>query len=180
MRWYLKRRRGSLRRKVRNFLYCIIFLSELEKLIDNWVDFEQAKHHYTRIQTYALFTENQTLLTHLDKILQLMEGTLVVKNLMGKTHNNNPIDSSVIDILNSKIQSWDMGSAMAETFRKHDLPTYEATVLSNEPGLIRDSAPASEERKKAGSMRVLEKPAMWCLVAVMPPLLFVPKIRQKC
>ena len=144
-----------------------------------WVDFEQAKHYYSRIQTYALFNENQTLLAHLEKILQLMEGTLVVKNLMEKNHNN-PIDSSDLDILNSKIQSWDMDSAMAETFRKHDLPTYEATVSSDSPGLIRNSAPASEERKKSANMRVLEKPAMWCLVAVMPPLLFVPKIRQKC
>ena len=74
-----------------------------------------------------------------------------------------------------------MGTAVAETFRKHDLPTYEDTISSNLPGLIKDSAPASEERKKkSANMRGLEKPAMWCLVAVMPPLLFVPKIRHKC
>ncbi len=103
-----------------------------------------------------------------------MEGTLVVKNLMEK---NNQIDSSDIDILNSKIQSWDMGNAMVETFKKHVSPPYEA--VSDSPALIKDPAlPASE--KKSVNFKALEKPAMWCLVAVMPSLLFVPKIRQKC
>lgn len=131
------------------------------------------------MQTHALLDENLTLLAHLEKILQLMEGTLVVRNLMGKNdnnNNNNPIDSSDIDHLNAKIKSWDMGSVMVETFRRYDLPTYEA--VTNTPALIRD--PPASEKKSSTNMRALEKPAMWCLVAVMPPLLFVPKIRQKC
>ena len=100
----------------------------------------------------------------------------MVKNLMEKNHNN-PIDSVDIDHLSSKIQSWDIGGAMAETFRRHDLPTYEA--VTNTPALMIDP-PVSEKKERSGNMKVLEKPAMWCLVAVMPPLLFVPRIRQKC
>ena len=150
-------------------------VSELEAYTR--IDFEQAKHYYSRLQTYALFNENQTLLAHLEKIIQLMEGTLVVKNLMEKNNNNNnAIDSSDIDHLNAKIKNWDMGSMMVETFRRHDLPSYEA--VTDTPALIRD--PPASEKKSSSSMRALEKPAMWCLVAVMPPLLFVPKIRQKC
>ena len=103
-----------------------------------------------------------------------MEGTLVVKNLMEK---KNPIDSSDIDVLNSKIQSWDMGNAMVDMFKKHDLPPYEA--VSNSPPLIKDPAPLAGGKKSANT-KAWEKPAMWCLVAVAPPLLFVPKIRQKC
>ena len=139
------------------------------------VDFEQAKHYYCRIQSFALINENQILLARLEKIRQLMEDPVVVKNLVEKNHNN-IIDSSDIDILNSKIQSWDIGGAMAETFRRHDLPTYEA--VTNTPVLIRD--PPASEKKSSANMKALEKPAMRCLVAVMPPLLFVPRIRQKC
>ena len=131
------------------------------------------------MQTYALVHENQMLLAHLEKNFQLMEGTVVVKNIMEKNrnnNNNNPIDSSDIEHLNAKIKSWDIGSVMVETFRGHDLPSYEA--VTNTPVLIRD--PPVSEKKSSTSMRALEKPAMWCLVAVMPPLLFVPKIRQKC
>ena len=114
------------------------------------------------------------LLDHLVKVLNLMEGTLVVKNLMEK---NNPIDSSDIDILNSKIQTWDMGNAMVDVFKKHDLPPYEA--VSNSPGMIKDPV-SSMSGKNSASGKAWEKPAMWCLVAVMPPLLFVSKIRHKC
>ena len=131
------------------------------------------------MQTYALVHENQMLLAHLEKNFQLMEGTVVVKNIMEKNrnnNNNNPIDSSDIEHLNAKIKNWDMGSVLVETFRGHDLPSYEA--VTNTPVLIRD--PPASEKKSSTSMRALEKPAMWCLVAVMPPLLFVPKIRQKC
>ena len=103
-----------------------------------------------------------------------MEGTLVVKNLMEKSH---PIDSSDIDILNSKIQTWDMGNTMVDMFKKHDLPPYEA--VSTSPGLIKDPVPPASGKNSANA-KAWEKPAMWCLVAVMPPLLFVPKIRQKC
>ena len=114
-----------------------------------------------------------------------MEGTVVVRTLMEKKPNT--IDSSDIDNLNSKIQSWDMGTVMAETFRKHDLPPYGA--VSNSPFLIKESVPSSASEKKekkekkeekSVNMKILEKSAMWSLVAVMPPLLFVPKIRQKC
>ena len=97
-----------------------------------------------------------------------------MKNLMGK---NNPIDSSDIDILNSKIQTWDMGNAMVDMFKKHDLPPYEA--VSSSPGLIKNPV-LSASGKNSANTRTWEKPAMWCLVAVMPPLLFVPKIRHKC
>ena len=137
------------------------------------------------MQTYAFTHQNQMLLAHLEKNFQLMEGTVVVKNLMEKNKsnnnnnnngNNNPIDSSDIEHLNAKIKNWDMGSMLVETFRGHDLPSYEA--VTNTPVLIRD--PPVSEKKSSTSMRALEKPAMWCLVAVMPPLLFVPKIRQKC
>ena len=113
-----------------------------------------------------------------------MEGTVVVRTLMEKKPNT--IDSSDIDNLNSKIQSWDMGTVMAETFRKHDLPPYEA--VSNSPVLIKESVPSSasekkekeKKKEKSVNMKILEKSAVWSLVAVMPPLLFVPKIRQKC
>lgn len=132
-------------------------------------DFQKAQHYYSKLETFALFSENQMLLDHLEKVLNLMEGTLVVKNLIEK---NNPIDSSDIDILNSKIQTWDMGNAMVDMFKKHDLPRYEA--VSSSPGLIKDPVPSSAKAK------TWEKPVMWCLVAVVPPLLFVPKIRHKC
>lgn len=172
---FFKAKKGEFTEKGKPPLALTAFSVRIREA-DSWVDFEQAKHYYSRIQTFALMHENQTLLAHLEKILQLMEGTLVVKTLMEKNQNN-PIDSADIDHLNSKIQSWDIGGAMAETFRRHDLPTYEAVI--NTPALIRDQ-PASEKKDKSGNMKALEKPAMWCLVAVMPPLLFVPKIRQKC
>ena len=114
------------------------------------------------------------LLDHLVKVLNLMEGTLVVKNLIEK---NDPIDSSDIDILNSKIQTWDMGNTMVDVFKKHDLPPYEA--VSSSPGMIKDPVPSASGKNSANG-KAWEKPAMWCLVAVMPPLLFVPKIRHKC
>ena len=103
-----------------------------------------------------------------------MEVTLVVKNLMEK---NNSIDSLDIDILNSKIQMWDMGNAMVDIFKKHDLPPYEA--IPSSPGLNKDTRTSVREGNLANG-RAWEKSAMWCLVAVMPPLLFVPKIRQRC
>ena len=172
---FFKAKMGELTEKGKNLHGAGFFLLDSKNLIyDTCVDFEQAKRYYGKIEAYALLSENQTLLDHLEKVLQLMEGTLVVKNLMEKNH---PIDSSDIDILHSKIQSWDMANAMVDMFKKHDLPPYEA--VSNSPGLIKDSAPPASEKKSANA-KTWEKPAMWCLVAVAPPLLFVPKIRQKC
>ena len=67
-----------------------------------------------------------------------MEGTLVVKNLMEKNH---PIDSSDIDILNSKIQTWDMGNTMVDMFKKHNLPLeIELLVYRYLPGPVRARA----------------------------------------
>ena len=67
-----------------------------------------------------------------------MEGTLVVKNLMEKNH---PIDSSDIDILNSKIQTWDMSNAMVDIFKKHNLPLeIKLLVCGHLPGLVRAKA----------------------------------------
>lgn len=169
---FFKAKMGELTEKGKNLHSLGILLARPN--IYTCVDFEQAKRYYGKIEAYALLSENQTLLDHLEKVLQLMEGTLVVKDLMEKNH---PIDLSDIDILHSKIQSWDMANAMVDMFKKHDLPPYEA--VSNSPGLIKDPAPLPSEKKSANG-KAWGKPAMWCLVAVAPPLLFVPKIRQKC
>ena len=171
---FFKARMGELTEKGKNTHGSGFFLLDSKSNIYTWVDFQQAQNYYINVQSFALISENHTLLEHLEKGLHLMEGTLVVKNLMEK---NTQIDSSDIDILNSKLQSWDMGNAMVDTFKKHVLPPYEA--ISDSPVLIKDpAAPASE--KKSANFKALEKPAMWCLVAVMPGLLFVPKIRHKC
>ena len=90
---------------------------------------------------------------------------------------NHPIDSPDIDILSTKIQTWDMGDAMVDIFKKHDLPPYEA--ISSSPGLIRDPVLEASGGNSANG-KAWRRRAMWCLVAVMPPLLLVPKIRQRC
>lgn len=166
---FLKAKKGELTEKGKSLHDLGYFLRVSRPDIYTWSDFQKAQHYYSKLETFALFSENQMLLDHLEKVLNLMEGTLVVKNLIEK---NNPIDSSDIDILNSKIQTWDMGNAMVDMFKKHDLPRYEA--VSSSPGLIKDPVPSSAKAK------TWEKPVMWCLVAVVPPLLFVPKIRHKC
>ncbi|KAK3179108.1 hypothetical protein OEA41_001247 [Lepraria neglecta] len=136
--------------------------------------FEQAKHYYFKIQAVALFSKNQTLLEHLEKGLHLMEETLVVKNLMNK---KTEIQSSDIDILNSKVQVFralNMGDAIVETCKKHDLPDYESTMNTSAP--LEGQTSRTTENNLVKS-KAWEKPAMWCTVSVM---LFVPKIRHKC
>ena len=106
-----------------------------------------------------------------------MEGTLVAKNLMDK---KTEIQSSDIDILNSKIQEFkalNVGDAIVETCEKHSLPDYASTM--NTPDSLDGQISRTTEKNPVKS-KAWERPAMWCMVAVMPPLLFIPKVRHKC
>ncbi|MCJ1458425.1 hypothetical protein MMC28_008797 [Mycoblastus sanguinarius] len=129
-------------------------------------DYQQFKHYYNKAQAVALLSQNQELLSYLDKGLLVMD-------------KKRELQSLDTDISKSETQSFKilgMQTKIVETCEKLDLPDYESAM--NMPAPLEGQIIRTTENKVKS--KAWEKPAMWCIVAVMPPLLFVPKIRQKC
>lgn len=174
---FFKARIGQLTEKGKNVPGLRKLFTQYQGLICDTIDFQQAKHYYFKIQAVALLSENQILLEHLEQGLHLMEGSLVVKDLMDRKTD---IQSSNIDISTSELQiikALKMGDALVETCTKHNLPDRETTISTPAP---LDGRTSRTTEKNPVKPKAWEKPAMWCAVAVLPPLLFVPKIRLRC
>ncbi|KAL2037603.1 hypothetical protein N7G274_009716 [Stereocaulon virgatum] len=140
-------------------------------------DFEQAKHYYFKLRAVALFAQNQTVLDDLENGMLLMEETLGVRHLIKSKTEIQPSDINTLASGLQACKALKSGDALVEAFRKYELPSYESISKPSAPLEAQKSHAAEKHSVKP---RVWEKAATWSLVALIPPLLFVPKIRQKC
>ena len=117
------------------------------------------------------------MLSSLKEGLALLKATLVLKDLLDKKPKT---DASNIEIADSKIPAIDIsdvGGAITEAGETPGNADDEISLHSS----IRPKTPLSlATDRTVAELKALERPAVWCMVAVMPSLLFVPKIRRKC
>jgi hypothetical protein len=99
--------------------------------------------------------------------MRLIEGTLVVQNLMNKKTEIQPSDITTLTSGLQACKTLKSGDAIVEAFEKYGLPSYES--------ILKPSAPLEAQKPTWW-----ENAGMWFAVGLMPPLLFVPKIRRKC
>ncbi len=141
-------------------------------------DLQQAKKYYAKIEAVALISNNQMMLDSLKDGLALLQTTLVVKDLLDKKPET---DSSNIQIAGSQrpaVDTSEVGGAIIKTcvetrgFVDDEVPLDSSNSLGFSSSLSTD--------RRLAKFKALESSAIWCLVAVMPPVLFVPKIRHKC
>lgn len=106
-----------------------------------------------------------------------MEDTLVVQNLINKKTEIQPSDITTLTSGLQAFKALKSGDAIVDAFEKYGLPSYESILKPSAP--LEAQKPHAAETDSVKS-RAWEKAGMWSAVALMPWLLFVPKIRQKC
>ena len=141
-------------------------------------DLQQAKKYYAKIEAVALISKNQMMLDSLKDGLALLKTTHVVKDLLDKKPEIEPSNVEIADPQRPVFNALEVGGATMEPgiqtrgFVEDEVSVESSIPLGNPLSLGTD--------RRLAKFKALESSAIWCLGAVMPPLLFVPKIRHKC
>ncbi len=141
-------------------------------------DLQQAKKYYAKIEAVALISKNQMMLDSLKDGLALLKTTLVVKDLLDKKPDREPSNVEITDPQRLAFNAFEVGGTTMEPgiqtrgFVEDEVPLESPNPLGNPSSLSTD--------RRLVKFKALESSAIWCLGTVMPPVLFVPKIRHKC
>ena len=141
------------------------------------VEFEQAKHYYAKLEAVALISQNETMLKSLREGLAHLKTTLVVKNLLDKKPE---IESSELKFVGSKRPVFDFLKAESSMIETGEICGIADDKVSLHCPIHLEKPSSLANDRRLARFKALERPAVWCLVAVMPHLLFVPKIRHMC
>ena len=156
----------------------------------HYKDFKQAKHYYAKIEAVALISRNPMMLNSLKEGLAHLQTSLVVKSLFDR--NEKPEIKDTSDIEEEKVDS-EIPPVFDDVSEVEGCVTIEEigespSGFADDDRVSLDSSSISPLEgpsslatdTKLAKFKELERRAIWGLAAVMPQLLFVPKIRQKC
>ena len=141
-------------------------------------DFQKAQQYYAKIETVALISQNQMMLDSLKDGMALLKTTLIVKNLLDKNTEIEPSNVDIADPQRPAFDALEVGDAIIET--SVETPGFSDDEVSLDSSIPLENSSSLPTDRRLANFKALERPAIWCLAAVMPPLLFVPKIRHRC
>ena len=107
-----------------------------------------------------------------------LKTTLVVRNLLEKRA---AIELSTLEIADPEGPASDVVKVEGSVMETSDSrESAEDDVVSMDPSVALEAPSSLAAERKSARYRALTRPAMWSLVAMAPPLLFVPQIRHRC